>query len=89
MAENSSYMAGSAQMLPACIEYMLRSGICDLAAACEMASVRPAEFMNIPNLPHSILGDTFTDFVIFSLEQGRVSIKEVFKKNRKVWGCNE
>jgi N-acetylglucosamine-6-phosphate deacetylase len=89
MAENSSYLAGSAQMLPAGIEFMFHSGICDLAAAWEMASVRPAEFMNIPNLPHSILTGAFTDFVIFSLEQGRVAIKQVFKKNRKVWECNE
>lgn len=89
MAENSNLLAGSAQMLPAAIEFMLRSGICTLAEAWEMASVRPAEFMNIPDLPHNFSASTFTDFVICSLHEKRVSINQVFKKNHRVWQDNE
>jgi N-acetylglucosamine-6-phosphate deacetylase len=79
MAANERSLAGSAQMLPSAIEHLLRSQICDVAEAWDMASSRPARLMRLPNLASGIeVGET-ADFVLFTWNGESLDIQQIYK----------
>jgi len=64
LAGNSDILAGSAQMLPWGIEYLAKSRLCSIDEAWELASVRPAMFMDLPSKNGLTVGAP-ADFVLF------------------------
>jgi len=80
LTDNPALLAGSAQLLPWGIRHLVRRGLCSLAEAWEMASTRPAAFLNVP-VRQGIAAGAPADVVVFDwneTEQDLV-IRQVYK----------
>jgi N-acetylglucosamine-6-phosphate deacetylase len=78
LAENDKLLAGSAQMLLSGIEHLTRTGLATLAQAWDMASVRPAGFMRLPQGAGLACGAP-ADLVLFRREQDRIRLLRIYK----------
>jgi len=86
LAENEKLLAGSAQMLPWGIAHLLRRNLATFAEAWQMASTRPAKFMNLPQSAGLKVGAP-ADLVMFSLDDNRVMIEKTIKSGRVVYAA--
>ncbi|GIP38360.1 hypothetical protein J31TS4_16400 [Paenibacillus sp. J31TS4] len=84
-AENVKVLAGSAQMLPFNIENLVRLGLCSAEQAWEMASIRPAGFMGLPQAEGLAAGAP-ADVVLFRWQDDRLQLEQVYKQGVKVHG---
>lgn len=87
LAADPRILAGSARMLRAGIEHLVRTGLCPLGQAWELASARPARFMGLQDLGVTEAG-AVADLVTFDHSEGRVRIREVYKQGQKVIGSS-
>ncbi|WP_127581533.1 N-acetylglucosamine-6-phosphate deacetylase [Paenibacillus koleovorans] len=85
MAENERYLAGSAQMLPAGIAHLARSGLCPLAEAWNRASCYPAEFAGISGLSAGLSVGVPADLTLFHWDGRSISIKTVYKNGQLLY----
>ncbi|TDG00243.1 N-acetylglucosamine-6-phosphate deacetylase [Paenibacillus piri] len=83
MADNPGLLAGSAQMLTFGIDYLVRSGLCTEGHAWEMASIRPARFMDLP-VQHGLSVGAPADLVLYNRQDGRISMQTVIKNGHRV-----
>jgi N-acetylglucosamine-6-phosphate deacetylase len=84
LAENPALLAGSAQMIAPGVAHLVRSGLAGLAAAWEMASVRPATLMGLP-AARGISAGAPGDVVLFDWDGERVTVRETYKKGELVY----
>jgi N-acetylglucosamine-6-phosphate deacetylase len=82
-AANPQILAGSAQMLTAGISHLMRTGICTLPEAWQLASERPAEVMRLTGLGRLQVG-AVADVVTFDFSGGLLTVREVVKAGHKV-----
>lgn len=82
-AANPEILAGSAQMLPANIEHIARSGLCSPAQAWDMASLRPAAYMQLPAALGLAEGAP-ADLVLFDWDQDKLIVHDVYKAGERV-----
>lgn len=87
LASNPKILAGSAQMLFAGIEHLMRTGLCSLEQAWELASGRPARFMGLDGLGTTKAG-AIADLVLFHVTQGTIQLDAVHKQGQKVIGSS-
>jgi N-acetylglucosamine-6-phosphate deacetylase len=78
LAGNSHLLAGSAQALLWNIEHLVRSGLCTMEDAWEMASIRPASFIGLPAEAGITVGSP-ADLVVFRKEADRFRIVQTYK----------
>ncbi|MFC3770189.1 N-acetylglucosamine-6-phosphate deacetylase [Paenibacillus sp. GCM10012303] len=78
LADQPQLLAGSAQLLPWGIGHLARSGVCSLADAWDMSSIRPAAFMDLPSQAGLEAGAP-ADFVLFHWTGEQVHIRKTFK----------
>ena len=79
LADRPNLLAGSAQMLPWGISHLVRTNICGLSEAWEMASVRPAALTNLPVRRGLSVGCP-ADIVLFTRENEQMRIVQTFKR---------
>ena len=79
MADNPQLLAGSVQMLRQGVEHLAKSHLSSLTEAWEMASVRPASFMNLPEADGSTAGAP-ADLVVFSRERDEIRVLQTYKR---------
>jgi len=84
LAEQEKILAGSAQMLLWGIEQLSGRGIASLADAWDMASVRPAGFMNLPAAAGLSVGAP-ADIALFRREDGKLRIERTCKAGEIVY----
>ncbi|MDF2959373.1 MAG: N-acetylglucosamine-6-phosphate deacetylase [Paenibacillus sp.] len=85
LAENPNMLAGSAQMLLWGIEHLTKKGLCSMADAWDMASVRPSELMGLPS-SKGLQPGAPADLVIFEVnEDHSFTILNTFKEGRLVY----
>jgi N-acetylglucosamine-6-phosphate deacetylase len=87
LASNPKILAGSAQMLFAGIEHLVRSGICTLSEAWALASERPAAFMGLKEHGRVAEGAA-ADLITFTVEHSRINLLTVYKQGQKVIGSS-
>ncbi len=78
MAGNPGLLAGSVKVLRQGVEYLAHSRLSSLPDAWEMASVRPASFMNLPQA-RGMSGDAPADIVMFSRVGDEVRVLQTYK----------
>jgi len=78
LAEQPAILAGSAQMLLWGIERLVAGGLCSLPDAWDMASIRPASFMGLPQAGGLAEGAP-ADLVIFRSDGDRVQLVQTYK----------
>ncbi len=83
LKENSDLLAGSAQMLTWGIEHIVRSDVCSFPDAWEMASTRPATFMELPTKDGLKIGEQ-ADLVLFEKDNG-LQIRQTIKHGNVVY----
>ena len=83
MASNPKLLAGSAQLLPAGIGFLVSNDIVTLADAWDMASLRPANLLGFHNLGRIEIGAK-ADLVAFTAEQGSIRIVDTFKDGCRI-----
>ncbi|MDU0200669.1 N-acetylglucosamine-6-phosphate deacetylase [Paenibacillus sp. MAH-36] len=84
LAENAKVLAGSAQMLVWGIQHLVKKGLCSLADAWEMASIRPSELMGLPTAK-GLQQHAPADIVLFAFkDDGSLHILNTFKEGRLV-----
>jgi N-acetylglucosamine-6-phosphate deacetylase len=83
LADNEKLLAGSAQMLVRGVEHMVSSGLAGLAEAWNMASVRPAGFMGLPELAGLTAGAR-ADLVLFHRDGNAISVARTYKSGELV-----
>jgi N-acetylglucosamine-6-phosphate deacetylase len=82
LGDNPKLLAGSAQMLTWGIAHLVRSGLCSLDEAWDMASVRPASFMKWPAAAGLTPGAP-ADLVLFEkTDDGGIHILQTWKQGR-------
>lgn len=82
LGDNPKLLAGSAQMLTWGIAHLVRSGLCSLDEAWDMASVRPASFMKWPAAAGLAPGAP-ADLVLFEkTDDGGIHILQTWKQGR-------
>lgn len=86
LAENEKLLAGSAQMLLTGIEHLVDGGLATLPQAWEMASIRPAHFMDLPQGAGLAAGAP-ADFVLFRRDSGGMAVIQTFKMGEPVYSC--
>jgi N-acetylglucosamine-6-phosphate deacetylase len=84
LAENEKLLAGSAQMLLTGIEHLVNAGLATLPQAWEMASIRPARFMDLPQGAGLIPGAP-ADLVLFGHDSRGIAIIQTFKRGEPVY----
>lgn len=82
-ADNPSILAGSAQMLKYGIGHVVKAGLTSLEQAWDMASVRPAAFMGLPNKDGLEIGSP-ADLVLFDWKD-QVNILATYKMGKLVF----
>jgi N-acetylglucosamine-6-phosphate deacetylase len=85
MADNPQLLAGSVQMLRQGVEHLAKSHLSSLFEAWEMASVRPATFMHLPQADGLTAGAP-ADLVVFSRERDEIRVLQTYKRGRLVHG---
>jgi N-acetylglucosamine-6-phosphate deacetylase len=85
MADNPQLLAGSVQMLWQGVEHLAKSHLSSLSEAWEMASVRPASFMNLPQADGLTAGAP-ADLVVFSRERDEIRVLQTYKRGCLVHG---
>lgn len=88
LAENPALLAGSAQMLRAGVEHLVRRGLCTLGEAWDMASTRPASLLGLPARMGLRKGAP-ADLVVVEDCKGRLMIRETWKAGRRVFAASE
>lgn len=88
LAENPALLAGSAQMLRAGVENLIRRGLCALGEAWDMASTRPASLLGLPARMGLWKGAP-ADLVLVEEREGRLVIRETWKAGRRVFAASE
>lgn len=73
LASNPKLLAGSAQMLPHHISHLVKRGLATLQEAWDMASIRPAKLLGLPQAAGIAVGAP-ADLVLFRLDDGGVKI---------------
>ena len=84
LAENEKLLAGSAQMLLRGIEHLVDAGLARLAQAWEMASIRPARFMGMPQAAGLSAGAP-ADLVLFGREREGIRVIQTIKMGEAVY----
>ena len=85
IADNPQLLAGSVQMLRQGVEHLAKSHLSSLSEAWEMASVRPASFMNLPEADGLTAGAP-ADLVVFSRERDEIRVLQTYKRGCLVHG---
>jgi N-acetylglucosamine-6-phosphate deacetylase len=85
MADNPQLLAGSVRMLRQGVEHLAKSHLSSLSEAWEMASVRPASFMNLPEADGLTAGAP-ADLVVFSRERDEIRVLQTYKRGCLVHG---
>jgi N-acetylglucosamine-6-phosphate deacetylase len=83
LRDNPGLLAGSAQALPWGIAHMASRGICTLTEAWEMASLRPAGFMNLQAAAGLTEGAP-ADLALFRWDGTDITILQSYKNGRKM-----
>ncbi|SDO37542.1 N-acetylglucosamine 6-phosphate deacetylase [Paenibacillus sp. yr247] len=78
LKDQPNLLAGSAQMLPWGIGRLTSNGLCKLSEAWDMASLRPALFMDLPVKDGLAVGAP-ADIVVFRWENQRICILQTYK----------
>ncbi|MBO0992108.1 amidohydrolase family protein [Bacillus sp. SD088] len=81
---NPNLLAGSVKMLKDGVTYLLKTGLCNLWEAWEMAAIRPSTFMKLPTQKGLIEGAP-ADLVVFNLEDKHVNILQTYKAGTLVY----
>lgn len=84
MAENPNLLAGSVQPLKGAVYFLVERGLCTLAKAWEMASVRPARLMGLP-VEGGLAPGRPADFVLFTVNREGIEIMETIKRGKCVY----
>lgn len=84
LADNPKLLAGSCQMLTWGIGQLVKKRLCSLGDAWEMASVRPAQFMNLPAQNGLVVGAP-ADFVLFDYADNGIEIVQTIKNGQLVY----
>jgi N-acetylglucosamine-6-phosphate deacetylase len=82
LRDNPGMLAGSAQALPWGIAHMASRGICTLREAWEMASLRPAGFMNLQAA--GLTEGAPADLALFRWDGTEITILQSYKNGRKM-----
>lgn len=84
LAENPNLLAGSAQTLKWGIEQLIKTGLCPLSEAWEMASIRPAQLVNLPGGSGLVEGAP-ADLILFKREKNGIRILKTIKHGECVY----
>lgn len=87
LADHPALLAGSAQMLRAGVEHLVRRGLCPLGEAWEMASTRPAQALGLPARLGLWKGAP-ADVVLLEEREGRLEVRETWKAGRRVFAAD-
>lgn len=87
MAEKPQLLAGSVQMLKWGIENLVRKKLCSFEEAWEMASIRPAKFLQLPQQIGLEVGAP-ADFIRFSKVENQIRILQTIKNGKCLYNCN-
>jgi N-acetylglucosamine-6-phosphate deacetylase len=79
MSDNPGFLAGSAIMLKDAVAGIVGRRLADLPSAWELASVAPARLMGLRHLQGGVAPGSAADLVLFSAENGHLSIHSVIK----------
>jgi N-acetylglucosamine-6-phosphate deacetylase len=85
LAENEKLLAGSAQMLLRGIEHLVNAGLATLGQAWEMASIRPARFMDLSQGAGLTPGAP-ADLVLFRRDSRGIAVIQTLKMGEPVYG---
>jgi N-acetylglucosamine-6-phosphate deacetylase len=85
MADNPQLLAGSVQMLRQGVEHLAKSHLSSLTEAWEMASVRPASFMYLPQADGLNAGAP-ADLVVISRPRDEIKVLKTYERGRLVHG---
>ena len=85
LAANEKLLAGSAQMLLHNVRHLTSRGLTTLAEAWEMASVRPARLMGLPQAAGLAVGAP-ADLVLFRRDGERFGVERTYKGGELVYG---
>ncbi|UGS43801.1 N-acetylglucosamine-6-phosphate deacetylase [Pseudocitrobacter corydidari] len=86
LRDNPQLLAGSARSLLEGVNYLLRSSLVDLRTAIDMASVRPARQLSLPQQGGLTAGAP-ADFILFQYDPSQgIRLSSCWKKAQKVWG---
>ena len=84
LADNPGLLAGSVQLLPWGISHLARSGMAALEEAWDMASIRPAAFMQLPSQNGLSVGSP-ADLALFEWNRQSLSIVQTYKNGNRVF----
>jgi N-acetylglucosamine-6-phosphate deacetylase len=84
LADNDKLLAGSAQMLLNGIEHLTSTGLVGLTEAWDMASIRPATFMQLPAAAGLAPGAP-ADLILFRRIENRIQIEQTYKSGEGVY----
>jgi len=87
LAGNEKILAGSAQLLMAGIEHLVKSELADLQQAWEMSSLRPAKLMSLPVSAGLTVGAP-ADIVLLRQAEGRLLLEQTYKAGECVYRVN-
>ncbi|MEA1064234.1 amidohydrolase family protein [Apirhabdus apintestini] len=85
MTDNPRLLAGSARGLLDGVNFVLQNGLADLATAVEMASLRPARCLNLPQQQGLAVGAPADIITLREQTNGGVHLLTCWKSGRKVW----
>jgi N-acetylglucosamine-6-phosphate deacetylase len=85
LGEDEKLLAGSAQMLLKGIEHMVDVGLATLPHAWDMASVRPASFMNLPQAAGLNPGAPADIVLVRATQHSQFSIDQTYKAGQLVY----
>jgi N-acetylglucosamine-6-phosphate deacetylase len=88
LAENEKLLAGSAQPLLRGVEHLITSDLADFAEAWEMASIRPATFLALPQSGGLAQGAP-ADLLLLSREGGDIRVVQTYKSGVPVAALSE
>lgn len=84
LGSNPKLLAGSAQMLLWGMEHLVRSGLCELAEAWDMASTRPARLIGLP-VGQGIAVGAPADLVAYRTTGDRIQVVNTYKAGANVY----
>lgn len=84
LAENPKILAGSAQMLLWGIEHLVGSKLCSMVEAWEMASIRPAAFMDLP-AKEGLAAGAPADVLVYRKDGDAINILKTYKGGMEVF----
>lgn len=89
LANDQALLAGSVQLLKSGIEYLVKSGLCTLSKAWEMASVKPASLMRLA-VGKGLEQGAPADLITFSWDpDNKLVLHKVYKHGLQVRGSND